>query len=68
MASGTFPIDTTKTRLQVQGQKLDVKHAQLKYRGMVDCFLKIIKQEGFAALYAGWVTDHCFIFRLNFGI
>lgn len=64
VAAGTFPIDTTKTRLQVQGQKLDAKHAQLKYRGMVDCFLKIIKQEGFAALYAGWVTIDCFIFRL----
>lgn len=52
---GTFPIDTAKTRLQVQGQKLDIKHAQLKYRGMVDCFLQIGKQEGFAALYAGYV-------------
>lgn len=50
---GTFPIDTAKTRLQVQGQKLDKKHAQLKYRGMVDFFLKVVKQEGFAALYAG---------------
>lgn len=55
LLEGTFPIDTTKTRLQVQGQKLDTKHAQLKYRGMVDCFLKIGKQEGFAALYAGYV-------------
>lgn len=62
---GTFPIDTAKTRLQIQGQKLDVNHAQLKYRGMIDCFLKIVKQEGFASLYAGWVADHCFIFRLN---
>ncbi|KAG5897212.1 hypothetical protein JTB14_022563 [Gonioctena quinquepunctata] len=50
---GTFPIDTTKTRLQVQGQKLDKKHSQLKYKGMVDCFLKIAKQEGFASLYSG---------------
>ncbi|KAF5277692.1 hypothetical protein FQR65_LT03672 [Abscondita terminalis] len=50
---GTFPIDTTKTRLQVQGQKLDFNHAELKYKGMIDCFMKIWKQEGFAALYAG---------------
>lgn len=54
---GTFPIDTAKTRLQVQGQKLDVKHAQLKYRGMVDCFLRIGKEEGFGALYAGYVIS-----------
>ncbi|CAH1104687.1 unnamed protein product [Psylliodes chrysocephalus] len=50
---GTFPIDTTKTRLQIQGQKLDKNHANLKYRGMVDCFIKIAKQEGFSSLYSG---------------
>lgn len=50
---GTFPIDTTKTRLQIQGQKIDANHAKLKYNGMVDCFLKIAKQEGFASLYSG---------------
>ncbi|KAK9510834.1 hypothetical protein O3M35_005534 [Rhynocoris fuscipes] len=50
---GTFPIDTTKTRLQVQGQKIDSSYSHLKYRGMTDAFLKISKQEGFSALYSG---------------
>ncbi|XP_075213369.1 uncoupling protein Bmcp mitochondrial isoform X1 [Lycorma delicatula] len=50
---GTFPIDTTKTRLQVQGQPIDGKPTKLKYRGMVDAFLQISKQEGFWALYSG---------------
>lgn len=50
---GTFPIDTTKTRLQIQGQKLDKKHAKLKYSGMIDCFFKTANQEGFASLYSG---------------
>lgn len=50
---GTFPIDTTKTRLQVQGQKNDKKCASLNYRGMTDALLKISKQEGFIALYSG---------------
>ncbi|XP_066256972.1 mitochondrial uncoupling protein Bmcp [Euwallacea similis] len=50
---GTFPIDTTKTRLQIQGQKIDKKHSTLRYNGMVDCFLKIAKQEGFPSLYSG---------------
>ncbi|KAL1124085.1 hypothetical protein AAG570_001855 [Ranatra chinensis] len=50
---GTFPIDTTKTRLQVQGQKIDQKYAQLKYSGMTDAFVKITKYEGYRALYAG---------------
>ncbi|XP_076283562.1 uncoupling protein Bmcp mitochondrial [Lasioglossum baleicum] len=50
---GTFPLDTTKTRLQVQGQKLDKKYAHLKYSGMTDALVQISKQEGFRALYSG---------------
>lgn len=50
---GTFPIDLTKTRLQIQGQKLDINHATLKYHGMVDCFLQVARQEGLKALYSG---------------
>ncbi|XP_066593624.1 mitochondrial uncoupling protein Bmcp isoform X2 [Prorops nasuta] len=50
---GTFPLDTTKTRLQVQGQKFDHKHAHLRYSGMTDALLQISKQEGFKALYSG---------------
>ncbi|XP_059058987.1 LOW QUALITY PROTEIN: mitochondrial uncoupling protein Bmcp [Achroia grisella] len=50
---GTFPIDTTKTRLQVQGQKIDPRHVELRYTGMVDCFVKTTRQEGVKALYCG---------------
>ncbi|XP_072936407.1 mitochondrial uncoupling protein Bmcp [Epargyreus clarus] len=50
---GTFPIDTTKTRLQIQGQKIDPRHVELRYTGMVDCFVKTSKQEGVRALYCG---------------
>lgn len=50
---GTFPLDTTKTRLQIQGQKLDKKYAHLKYSGMTDALFQISKQEGFKALYSG---------------
>lgn len=50
---GTFPIDTTKTRLQVQGQRIDPRHVQLRYNGMVDCFVKTSQQEGVKALYCG---------------
>lgn len=50
---GTFPIDTTKTRLQVQGQIIDHKFSQLRYRGMIDAFIKISKDEGVRALYSG---------------
>ncbi|XP_031833424.1 uncoupling protein Bmcp mitochondrial [Nomia melanderi] len=50
---GTFPLDTTKTRLQIQGQKLDKKHSHLRYSGMTDALVQISKQEGFKALYSG---------------
>lgn len=50
---GTFPIDTTKTRLQIQGQKIDQKYTEIKYRGMTDAFVQISKQEGIRALYSG---------------
>lgn len=45
---GTFPLDVTKTRLQIQeGSK------NLKYKGFVNCGLLIYKQEGLRALYSG---------------
>lgn len=50
---GTFPIDTTKTRLQIQGQKIDPRYVELRYTGMVDCFVKTSRQEGVKALYCG---------------
>lgn len=50
---GTFPIDTTKTRLQVQGQRLDRLNAQMRYRGMLHALLRITREEGFQALYKG---------------
>jgi len=51
--TGTFPIDTTKTRLQVQGQVINASVQTLKYRGMVHAFFQIFKDEGGRALYSG---------------
>lgn len=51
---GTFPIDTTKTRLQVQGQILDGQFNKIKYRGMIDAFCQIYRHEGFLSLYSGY--------------
>jgi solute carrier family 25 protein 14/30 len=50
---GTFPLDTTKTRLQIQGQKHDKKYSRLKYSGMIDALVKISKFEGLKGLYSG---------------
>ena len=61
--TGTFPIDTTKTRLQVQGQQKDVRCQQSRYRGMTHALLHIAREEGVGALYGGYVpclwTDWC---------
>ncbi|XP_026546202.1 kidney mitochondrial carrier protein 1-like, partial [Notechis scutatus] len=50
---GTFPIDLTKTRLQIQGQKNDAKHKDIRYRGMLHALVKIVREEGLKALYSG---------------
>ncbi|KAK7486487.1 hypothetical protein BaRGS_00022288 [Batillaria attramentaria] len=50
---GTFPIDTTKTRLQIQGQRIDARFTDLKYRGMFHAFFRILREEGAVALYSG---------------
>ncbi|XP_040035953.1 brain mitochondrial carrier protein 1 isoform X2 [Gasterosteus aculeatus] len=47
---GTFPIDLTKTRLQVQGQ---CQYTEVRYRGMFHALFKIGKEEGIRALYSG---------------
>ncbi|XP_026291345.1 mitochondrial uncoupling protein Bmcp [Frankliniella occidentalis] len=49
---GTFPIDTTKTRLQIQGQRNSL-HAELRYRGMTHALIEISKHDGYKALYTG---------------
>ncbi|XP_050997387.1 brain mitochondrial carrier protein 1 isoform X1 [Acomys russatus] len=50
---GTFPVDLTKTRLQVQGQSIDVRFKEIKYRGMFHALFRIYKEEGILALYSG---------------
>ncbi|CAH7685566.1 mitochondrial carrier domain-containing protein [Phakopsora pachyrhizi] len=46
-----YPLDVVKTRIQLQG-KVEIL-GQENYTGMVDCFKKIIKAEGFGRLYRG---------------
>lgn len=42
-----YPTDVIKTRLQAQTP------SSMKYKGIVDCVLKIIKEEGHAVLWRG---------------
>ena len=45
----TFPLDTAKTILQVQGS---VAHT-VQYHGTVECLHSVVKKEGVARLYKG---------------
>ncbi|XP_041111770.1 kidney mitochondrial carrier protein 1-like isoform X1 [Polyodon spathula] len=50
---GTFPIDLTKTRLQVQGQTFNTHYTEIRYKGMFHALLRIVREEGCLALYSG---------------
>jgi len=45
-----YPLDVVKTRVQLQDNT--AKGAD-RYNGMMDCFRKIVKNEGFSRLYRG---------------
>lgn len=49
----TFPIDLTKTRLQIQGQTNDSRFREIRYRGMLHALVRICREEGLKALYSG---------------
>jgi len=48
----TFPLTTVGSRLQNQ-RKEEGSDKKVRYSGTVDCFIKMISQEGFSSLLAG---------------
>jgi solute carrier family 25 (adenine nucleotide translocator) protein 4/5/6/31 len=46
----SYPLDTVRRRLQMQSEKPE---SEWIYKGTMDCFGKIIKEEGTAALFKG---------------
>ena len=49
----TFPLDTAKTRLQLQGQARDQRWVQVRYRGTLHCLAIMVKDEGLRYVYKG---------------
>ncbi|KAG5448686.1 Kidney mitochondrial carrier protein 1 [Clonorchis sinensis] len=52
----TFPIDTSKTRLQIQGEMISGSAAKFvggPYRGMLHCVVTVGQVEGVRSLYQG---------------
>lgn len=53
----TFPLDTAKVRLQVQGESgLTPKGQRVRYRGVFGTIYTIVKTEGPGSLYSGLVA------------
>ena len=46
----SYPMDTVRRRLQMQSEK---PQAEWLYKGTMDCFAKVIKEEGITALFKG---------------
>ena len=49
----TFPVDTAKTRLQLQGQIRDKRWQKVRYRGTLHCITSIMREEGVTRVYKG---------------
>ena len=54
----SLPFDFAKTRLQKQRRAPD---GSLQYKGMLDCFVKVAKDEGILKFYRGFTT---YFFRI----
>ncbi|GAB6023589.1 hypothetical protein CHUAL_008359 [Chamberlinius hualienensis] len=53
----TFPLDTAKVRLQIQGEgTVAMKRSEFKYRGMIGTMLTMGRQEGVRSLYNGLIA------------
>lgn len=48
-----FPVDLTKTRLQIQDQKNDANFKEIKYWAVLNVLVRIGREEGLKALYSG---------------
>jgi len=51
----TYPLDLTKTRLQIQGEAINAKKTagRIEYRGMVATAVGIVREEGMMKLWRG---------------
>uniref|UniRef100_A0A1L8DZR2 Putative mitochondrial oxoglutarate/malate carrier n=1 Tax=Nyssomyia neivai TaxID=330878 RepID=A0A1L8DZR2_9DIPT len=56
MAIAITPPDVIATRLFNQG--VDEKGKGIFYRGVIDCFIKVVKAEGFRGLYKGFWASY----------
>ena len=53
---GVLPFDNVRTKLQSQSAN---EFGELKYKGIVDCFVKSARFEGITGLWSGLPTFYC---------
>ena len=58
LASGTcvcimIPMDTIKTRLVTQASSAAFKSGAVQYKGIIDCAVRVAREEGISAFYRG---------------
>ena len=61
----TYPFDTSKTRLQIQGQTADSRLSAMRYRGMSDTLVTVVREEGVSALFSG--VRYAFLRQATYG-
>jgi len=49
-----YPFDTVRRRMMLQSEK---PIAERLYKGSIDCFAKVFKNEGFAGMYKGMIPE-----------
>lgn len=62
---GALPIDVVKTRMMNQKILKDGSSNVVAYKGSMDCFIRTIRQEGFSALYKGFLPSYLRIAPFN---
>jgi solute carrier family 25 protein 14/30 len=62
---GALPIDVVKTRMMNQKILKDGSSSVVAYKGSMDCFVRTIRQEGFSALYKGFLPSYLRIAPFN---
>ncbi|RNF18744.1 ADP/ATP mitochondrial carrier protein [Trypanosoma conorhini] len=50
----TYPLNVVRTRLQTQG----INGREMKYSGMMDCFIKMVHGKGVASLFSGLTANY----------
>lgn len=49
-----YPFDTVRRRMILESEK---PAAERLYKGSIDCFFKVLKAEGMAGMYKGFVPE-----------